>query len=71
MNEKVLNIKTLKEVVGTMIHHDTITGTSPGNVIANESATIQAAINKNSEILGQSLKQKILDEESIKIDDLR
>ena len=33
-------VKAMNELVGTSIHHDTITGTSPTFVIANETLTL-------------------------------
>jgi maltodextrin utilization protein YvdJ len=63
-------MKAINELVGTNIHHDTITGTSPSHVITNETNTVIAKALMNSKLLGNAFKQKAIDEQGIAVDNL-
>ena len=58
-------VKTMNQLVGTNIHHDTITGTSPNYVIQNETLTVQKSEIADSEVLISSLTNKLINEEGI------
>ena len=44
-------VAAMNKLVGTSIHHDTITGTSPSYVITNETKTIENIERHNSIVL--------------------
>lgn len=63
-------VKAMNELVGTSIHHDTITGTSPTFVIANETLTLETKGKETSKILSNSLKLIVQEEEGLYADGL-
>jgi hypothetical protein len=63
-------VKVINELVGTNIHHDTITGTSPNVVIQNETSTILDKAYMNSRVFSASFHQRTELEEGILIEGL-
>ena len=60
-------VKHINRLVGTSIHHDTITGTSPSFVIQNETTTLRNREVQNSRTLIMQLKEIILSHKALSL----
>ena len=64
-------IPRLKETVATMVHHDTITGSSMPYVVQNATAQVEAMNKANGEVLTRVVTDKVMQEEGLKVDNLQ
>ncbi|CDW78460.1 lysosomal alpha-mannosidase [Stylonychia lemnae] len=50
------------EKVGELAHHDTITGTSPNQIIQNQAFEVRKLLEKNEELIVKKMKQKCFEQ---------
>jgi hypothetical protein len=56
--------------IGTSMHHDTITGTSPPTVIQEAEATIDKLVEQNAQQLQRTMRYKVYKDEQVRVDKL-
>lgn len=71
-NYKVLtgqDIMYINNLVGTSIHHDTLTGTSPTYVIQNETNTLRDREISNARVLSLQIKDNVLNHKALTLNE--